>query len=341
MDIEMLIFRSAVIDAIRSFLKKEDFLEVETPSLSTCLIPESSIEVFKTEYIKPYTKNSESIPLFLLPSPELYIKKLIAQHKRSFFEISKCYRNCESIGRQHNIEFTMLEYYFANKNYIDSISITKSMLLYIVRHLNDSPLLSMDSVEIINKRFNIHTVDELFMKYAGFSITKEHSKTQLVKYAKELQPSLDVNLENMRQAELYDMIFVHAIERNLPKDELTIVINYPHFSSCLAKESTVVYDEISAETWQMKERWEMYGRDLEICNCYTEERDKAKIDEYLKKEQALKENAIIRHPIPKDFSEYCQKMPECSGVAMGLERLLMFLTNRSDISSVMPFPTPL
>lgn len=330
MDIEMLEFRSIAMQAVRSFLSSNAFLEVDTPALSPSLIPESSIEVFKTEYIKPY--KNESIPLFLTPSPEVYIKELIAKHKKSFFQLSKCYRNLESIGHLHSPEFTMLEYYTVDKDYQFSIKLTENLLLYTASQLKTSPLLSYENVEILKKGFLIKTVEELFEEYAHFSLKKEHSKEALFFHAKKLQPSLELDFDSLTQSSLYDMIFVHAIEANLPKDRLTLVIDYPKFSSCLAREKK------AEDGWLVKERWELYGCGIELCNCYTEERDSKKIDDYFEKEGKIKnENAIVKHPFIKNFGSICEKMPKCSGVAMGFDRLLMFLSGRKDISSVLPF----
>ncbi|MGP1438412.1 MAG: amino acid--tRNA ligase-related protein [Treponema sp.] len=333
MDIEMLEFRSIAMQAVRSFLSSNGFLEVDTPSLSSTLIPESCLEVFKTEYIKPY--QNKSVPLFLTPSPELYIKELIAKHKRSFFQLSKCYRNVESIGHLHSPEFTMLEYYAMEKDYKFSIELTKNLLLYMANKLKDSPLLSLENISILNKGFLIKTVEELFVEYAHFSLKKEHSKKALFAHAKALQPTLELDFDSLNESSLYDMIFVHAIEANLPKDRLVLVIDYPQFSSCLAKEKTLE-DELS---WALKERWELYGNGIEMCNCYTEERDSKKIDSYFENEEKIKnESAIVKHPSISNFGAICERMPLCSGVAMGFDRLLMFLSGRKDISSVLPFP---
>ncbi|MGP1414876.1 MAG: amino acid--tRNA ligase-related protein [Treponema sp.] len=331
MDIEMLEFRSYSMQAVRSFLTNNDFLEVDTPSFSNFLIPESCLEVFKSEYIKP--GKNECVSLFLTPSPEVYIKQLIAKHKRSFFQLSKCYRNFESVGHLHSPEFTMLEYYSMDKDYKFSIEITKNLLFFLANKLKDSPILSFENIEILKKGFLIKTVEELFEEYAHFSLKKEHSKKALFAHAQELQPSLILDFDSLTVSNLYDMIFVHAIEGKLPKDRLTLVIDYPQFSSCLAQERAL------EEDWLVKERWELYGNGIELCNCYTEERNSNKIDEYFLREEEIKnESAIVKHPSIKNFGAICEKMPLCSGVAMGFDRLLMFLSGRKDISSVLPFP---
>jgi len=334
-DIEMLEFRAMVLNIVRNFLIENSFLEVDTPALSKALIPESSIEVFKTEYIRGYGAKEKTKTLFLLPSPELYIKRLIAEHKRSFFQISKCYRNCESIGRAHSPEFSMLEYYDVGKDYMDLLVLTHKLLLYIVKALKNHPLLAKNSVDAIKKGFTVKTVDELFIDYLHFSIAREYSREALIYYAKNLQKDIDINFDGMRDSDIYDMIFVHAIEPNLPKDRLIVIKDYPFFVSCLAKKKDVVME--GDRIWSVKERWELYGGGEEMCNCYSEMRDKKEIDEYFNVEEALKRHALVMPKIDQDFSSMCQKMPKCSGVALGLDRLLMFLTNKKTIDAVLPF----
>ena len=332
----MLEFRAMVLNAVRNFLIENSFLEVDTPALSKTLIPESSIEVFETEYIRGYGKKDETKTLFLLPSPELYIKRLIAEHKRSFFQISKCYRNCESIGRAHNPEFSMLEYYDVGKDYMDILLLTYKLLSYLVVALKNHPLLAKDSVEAIKKGFIVKTIDELFIEHVNFSIVKEHSRESLIYYAKNLQKDLDINFEKMRDSDIYDMIFVHAIEPKLPKDRLIVVKDYPYFVSCLAAKKDVVME--GGRVWSVRERWELYGGGEELCNCYNEMREKKEVDEYFREEEKLKKDSLVIPMIDREFSNICQKMPQCSGVALGVDRLLMFLTNKKTIDAVMPFP---
>ena len=105
MDLERLKFRSQVIQNIRSFFTNKGYLELDTPALSPDLIPETCLEVFKTEYIEPWSGRTRN--LYLVPSPEIYIKKIIAQHNISVFQVSKCYRNVESTGRIVELNLTV------------------------------------------------------------------------------------------------------------------------------------------------------------------------------------------------------------------------------------------
>ena len=141
MDIEALEFRAACLQAARNFFITHGDLELDTPALAPALIPESCLEVFRTEYLKPFKTGEEAaVPLFLVPSPEVFIKPVIAAHGRSVFQLSKCYRNCESVGHIHNPEFTMLEYYTMQANYRDSVTLTEAFLQTMAQAVAGLPL---------------------------------------------------------------------------------------------------------------------------------------------------------------------------------------------------------
>ena len=104
MDLEMLRERAGIIRRIRSFFESRNYLELDTPVLSPDLIPESCLEVFETVRVFP-SKSRETQKLWMVPSPEIWMKKLIAKHRVNVFQICKCFRNGESTGRLHNHEF--------------------------------------------------------------------------------------------------------------------------------------------------------------------------------------------------------------------------------------------
>lgn len=111
--------------AIRRFFTEKDFLEVSTPTLSPYLIPEPSIKVFRTDFMNEFKGH---LPLYLIPSPEIFMKKLLAAGSGSIFQISQCFRNAEQLGDVHNPEFTMLEYYAVDADEKDSIELTIEMI---------------------------------------------------------------------------------------------------------------------------------------------------------------------------------------------------------------------
>jgi lysyl-tRNA synthetase class 2 len=128
MDLELLRERARIIGETRDFFKRRGYLEVDTPLLAPDLIPESCLEVFETRRLPPPGSRREPEPLWLVPSPEIWMKKLLARHRVKLFQICKCFRNGESSGRFHSPEFTMLEYYTPGAGYMDSLALTEELL---------------------------------------------------------------------------------------------------------------------------------------------------------------------------------------------------------------------
>ncbi|TFG83635.1 MAG: hypothetical protein E4H20_05010, partial [Spirochaetales bacterium] len=116
--------RSRVVTSIRSFFLSRDYLETDTPILCPAPIPESCLELFPTRFDNPF---SGSVDLWLAPSPEVWMKQVIAEKKASVFQVCKCFRNAESVGRIHNPEFTMLEFYTVGARSKDSVAITEEL----------------------------------------------------------------------------------------------------------------------------------------------------------------------------------------------------------------------
>ena len=318
MDIELLRERARIIRDIRDFFDGRDYLETDTPLLAPDLIPESCLEVFETFLITPAGgcdgSRSEKKPLWLIPSPEIWMKRLIAKHKTSIYQICKSFRNVESTGNQHNFEFSMLEYYTVNADYKDSLAVTEELFaeLGVCKELSP-PFIRM-------------TVGEAFLRWAGFDLYAA-SRDTMEEEARRLglNPPGDLSVQA-----LFDLIFIHAVEPNLRLERPIALLDYPAFVPCLAKKSP---------DGMVNERWELYVRGIELANCFTEETDREVVRAFFESEQKKKkESALVPHNIDKDYPGIFKDFPRCSGVAMGLDRLIMAMCKRSSIDSVLPFP---
>lgn len=332
MDIELLQERSRIFRAIRTFFDHKGYLEVDTPILAPHLIPETCLEVFKTEYMLPPDSQGRirKKEYYLVPSPELWMKQLIAQHRQSLYQISKCFRNGESTGRLHSPEFTMLEYYTMDADYRDSIGITEELFRAI---------LPKDAPQDLKPPFLQLSMEEAFQRWAGFPLytVAAQGRDAMAEEARRLGLPVPDFLD---LGDLYNLIFVHAVEEHLPRDRPVALMDYPAFVPCLAKNCTGTL---------AKERWELYVRGIELANCYTEETDPDEVRRYFAAEgEEKRKKALIFHEIDeqywqvfqgrKDTQGTLQPFPPCSGVAMGLDRLVMALVGRSTIDSVLPFP---
>ncbi|MCL2276696.1 MAG: LysR family transcriptional regulator [Treponema sp.] len=314
MDLEMLKTRASVIQKIRSFFIDRGYLELDTPLLSDNLIPESCLEVFQTEKLYPKGSRKQKETLWLIPSPEIWMKKIIARHRVNVFQICKCFRNGEQSGRLHNSEFTMLEYYTMNADYTDSLVLTEELFKAVNNGCSLTP-------------FDRITVARAFMEYAGFDLFKTSDKGAMAMADKARELGLDPE-PSMTVSMLYDLIFIHCVERNLKKEKPVALIDYPAFVPCLAKNKG-----------QTVERWELYHNGVELANCFSEETDPQKVKEFFINEEKEKEKAaIVKHKVNRDYWKIFEKeknFPRCSGVAMGLDRFIMTLTGKSSVDSVL------
>jgi elongation factor P--(R)-beta-lysine ligase len=308
--------RSIITEQIRTFFKEKDYLEVDTPLLSTDLIPESSIEIFKTEMINPYRDNCD---LYLLPSPEICMKKLISEGSGDIFQICKSFRNSEQSGSFHNSEFTMLEWYKTGYSYLDNIVETEELF---------KTLITEKTPQSLRPPFVRMSMEEAFLNFAGFSLEKNYKEDQLRDKCIQLQiePDIDDSWEV-----LFNRIFLQIVEPSLPQEKPLVLYNYPARIKTLAK-------DLKGTIWS--ERWELYAGGMELANCFTEETDREKIREYYEEEKKLKDEiSPVSHPVDHQYYKYFgPDFPDCSGVAMGMDRLIMLLTGESSIEGVILFP---
>jgi len=315
----MLQKRSDIIKRVRSFFDDRGYLELDTPLLSDNLIPESCLEVFQTQRLTPYGGKIKNSPLWLIPSPEIWMKKIIGEHNVNVFQICKCFRNGESTGFLHNHEFTMLEYYTVDADYIDSLAITEELFEYLTTNHHEP--------------FKRMTIKDAFERYAGFDLfdAAEKGADEMAQQARKL--GLDP-MPGLSIPALYDLIFIHVVEPRLKTDKPIALLDYPAFVPCFAKKSP---------DGKTTERWELYCNGIELANCFSEETNPQKVKDFFTNEEAAKEkSAIVKHKIDKDYwkifeSRAGKDFPRCSGVALGLDRLIMLLTLKSTINSVLPF----
>jgi lysyl-tRNA synthetase class 2 len=219
----------------------------------------------------------------------------------------------------------MLEYYSLNASYLDSLEITEELFGELRAAAHFSP------------PFIRLTVEEAFWRWAGFDLFKAALSPGLMeeearKLGLKPPPGLGI-------AELFDLIFVHSVEEHLKMEKPVVLLDYPAFVPCLAKKKP---DEKTVE------RWELYACGIELANCFSEEVNAGPVRSFFESERAKKEqNALVRHNVdenywrifePKGGSSQGQSFPPFSGVAMGLDRLIMLLCGKSSIDAVLLFP---
>ena len=310
--------RSELLMNIRRYFIDKDYLEVSTPTLSPYLIPEPTIKAFGTRFINEFAGSRD---LYLIPSPEIFMKKLLAAGSGSIFQISQCFRNSEQLGDVHNPEFTMLEYYTVGADDKDSIAITEDMIR--------STALKGIAPQWLEEKPLVITMGEAMMKYAGVDMDKAENIDHLRKEAKRLglEPGEDESWDDT-----FNRIFLTYTEPSLPKDREVYLTEYPDKIACLAK---------NEKNRPVKKRWEMYISGIEIANCYDEETDKNETEKYFREEnrkmRELREGTDDIIPeIDPSFPSL--NIPQSSGGAMGLDRLLAVHLGLNCIEPLLLFP---
>jgi lysyl-tRNA synthetase class 2 len=293
--------KNRILSGVRSFFDQKGFLEVQTPLLSPGVIPESSIEVFRTELVHP---NHPPQPLFLLPSPELWMKRLLAQGFPSLWQISRAFRNAESLGRWHNPEFSMLEWYALGMDYQDNIALT----LELLRSLADPKAFPDWFQEPL-----VISVRQAFQRWAGVDLDQAEDFSSLNKAA-EAQGHHYPSAETWE--ELFHFLLVEKIEAGFPEDRLVFLTDYPIQVPTTAK-------ALSGSPYL--QRWEVYYQGVELANCYTEENDPQRLRPLMEAEIQSKSEALVPATMDEEFLQAIERMPACSGVALGLDRLIALL----------------
>ena len=314
-DINRVKLRSQINKGIRDFFSERGFLEVETPLLSPELIPEPSIENFMTRLVSPYNDGAE---LYLTPSPEIWMKQLLAAGSGDIFQICKSFRNSEQISPVHNPEFTMLEWYKTGITAEENISLTEDLTASLA--LPSTP-------EACRPPFRHITMEEAFVEFAGFSLEEYIEIPGLLEQLKAHQIPAE---ESEGWEVLFHKLFLTLVEPELPQDRPLVLKNYPRRLRTLST-------DIPHTPWS--ERWELYMQGTEIANCYTEETDPAKIREYYRTESLEKaEHAIVPVAESGSWVSNLENFPTSSGVAIGVDRLIAALKGDKSIQGVILFP---
>lgn len=309
--------RSQFYQAIRNYFHDLDYVETETPLLSSHLIPESAIEVFETKRI---FSNGASEQAFLTPSPEIYMKKLISQGIGNCYQLTKSFRNLEDQSRKHANEFTMLEWYGMDINYFDNIAVIKALLQALV------PLVHPDSQHLFTE-FTQVTMHQLFLEYVNINLDEAVTLENLQAQARNAGFSGYVEkTENWE--DLFNFIFVAHIENRLPQDKTVFVTDYPAQIATTARRRGNHY-----------ERWELYMQGWEIANCYTEEARYEEMLTLFQQEGAIKSRMKVPHPVNYEYLDIFKddKFPPCSGAALGVDRLFAVAMNAQSLAEVALF----
>ena len=316
---EVFIKRTKLFNAMRQFFNDAGYLEVETPILQA--IPGgASARPFITHH------NALDIPLYMRIANELYLKRLIVGGFDGVYEFSKNFRN-EGMDRTHNPEFTAMEIYVAYKDYHWMMNFTERLIEHCAMAVNGTTKATFGKYEVDFKApYPRVTMTDAIKQFTGFDITGK-TEEELRTFAQSVGIAVD---ETMGKGKLIDEIFGEKCEGNFIQP--TFITDYPKEMSPLTKEHR--------DNPELTERFELMVCGKEIANAYSELNDpidqRERFEEQLRLSEKGDDEAMF---IDQDFLRALEYgMPPTSGLGIGMDRLIMFLTNNESIQEVLFFP---
>lgn len=317
---QIFITRSKVVQSIRNYLNNKSYLEVDTPCLQS-MYGGANARPFKTHL------NSLKMDVYLRISNELYLKRLIVGGFDRVYEFAKDFRN-EDIDRTHNPEFTQVEFYQAYADYNDMMDITEDLIVSVAKEVSKDLKFKWEENTIdLKKPWKRMTMKEAISKFGKIDIDKLNDT--------ELQDIVEEN--NIEyDGELTRGLAIQLIFEKFCEDKLiqpTFIIDHPI-------ETTPLCKPLRTKDKSFVERFELFIAGMEFANAYTELNDPILQRELLEKQaKQLRAGAEEAHPMDEDFIECIEYgMPPTGGVGIGVDRLIMLLTNSQSIRDVIFFP---
>jgi lysyl-tRNA synthetase class 2 len=317
---DVFVMRSRIIHAIRRFFVKKDFLEVETPMMQP--IPGgATARPFKTFH------NALGMDLYLRVAPELYLKRLIVGGLERVFEINRNFRN-EGISIKHNPEFTMLEFYMAYATYEDLMGLTEALFNYVLQQLFGTCVIEYqkETLDLTPPWPRMSLFDSL-KDMGGVSEEVFHSRERAVEFASECKISLS---RTDSQGLILTKLFDHLVEPQLIRP--TFIIGYPTEISPLCRRNDSNPD--------IADRFELFIGGREIANAFTELNDPVDQRQRFESQVALREAGDEEAQfMDKDYLTALEYgMPPTAGEGIGIDRVVMLLTDSPSIRDVILFP---
>ena len=316
--------RAQFMNSIRQFFIKRQVLEVQTPLLSQA----GNTDTFLQSVAAQVTYQDKLCTYYLHTSPEFAMKRLLATWQVPIYQICPVFRDNE-IGVRHNIEFTMLEWYQPNYSLADMASEVGELLEMLYGY----PIV-----------MNHYRYVDAFMDFVGIHpLTASLSALQAVAEDKGLtgfnfnsEASCATDSEQDRRQSWLDLLFSHAVEPNLGHDLPTLIVEYPPATAALAKTA------LDKEGNNVAKRFELYINGVEIANAYDELADGQALKKRFEQDNRLRQrHNLLSMPIDEHLIRASDDLIPCSGIAVGLDRLLMVITGASSLEAVISFPSGL
>ena len=318
---ETFIRRSLIIREIRNFLDGRDFIEVETP----VLVPNAGGAA-----ARPFITHHNALDqdIFLRISLELYLKRLIVGGLERVYEIGRVFRN-EGLSVRHNPEFTLLELYQAYTDYEGMMELTESLYRTVAQKVLGTTLIHYGDVEIdLSKPFERITMLDAVKKYTGIDFNEVKTEEEAKALAKEHHIAYE---ERHKKGDILNLFFEEYVEEHLIQP--TFVLDHPVEISPLTKRKPSNPDYV--------ERFELFITQREMANAYSELNDPIDQRERFEAQEALRAAGDEEaNSMDEDFlNALAYGMPPTGGIGIGIDRMVMLLTDSAAIRDVLLFPT--
>jgi lysyl-tRNA synthetase class 2 len=308
--------RVQVVRRIRSYLEERGYVEVETPTLHA-IAGGAAARPFVTHH------NALDVDLYLRIALELHLKRLLVGGIEKVYEIGRVFRN-EGVSPRHNPEFTMLELYQAYGNYETMMELTEGLIVACVKALGESMKLPFGNSVIDFSTFGRATYGDLFLEMVGVPMDDREG-------VRAAAAEVEIPTANKDHDVLVHQLFEFYVEPNIAIDRPLFVYDYPAALCPLTKRKR--------DNPALAERFELYVLGMEVANAYTELNDPVTQEETFRRQLAgLPEDESMAR-MDEDFVRALRHgMPPAGGLGVGIDRLLMLLTNTTTIRDVILFP---
>ena len=316
--------RSQIISGIRAFLDSRGFLEVETPMLAT-IAGGASARPFITHH------NTLDLDMFLRIAPELYLKRCIVAGFEKVYELGRTFRN-EGMSVRHNPEFTMIELYQAFADYNDMMELTENMVAEVCKKVNGTTKVTYQGTEIdFMPPWRRITMVDAVKEYAGVDYNEFKSDADAQAVAKEKNLEFSKPLNTVTKGEVLNALYEEFCEEHMIQP--TFIIDYPVEISPLTKKKR--------GNEMFTERFEGFVFGRELCNAYSELNDPiVQRERFAQQEKERELGDDEAYMIDEEFMSALETgMPPAGGLGIGIDRLIMFLTDSASIRDVILFPT--
>lgn len=308
--LETLKKRAKKIAAIRNFFAQRDVLEVQTPMFSEASVTDLHLSTFNTRW--RHAPNSREQTLYLQTSPEFYMKRLLASGSGCIYQLNQSFRN-EEVGRYHQPEFLMLEWYRLGFNHHDLMDEMSELLQEILMCASE-------------ERVTYQTIFQRHLNCDPLTASLEELKAVAIKEGLE-----DIAAHEQDKTTLLQLLFSMCVEPKIGQNQPIFVYDFPAEQAALAK--------ISLKDPRVAERFEVYYRGIELANGFHELEDPAEQRRRFEEDNKQRmRKGLETMPMDDDFLSALESgLPACSGVALGVDRLLMLALNKNHINDVLAF----